>query len=118
MSQEHAKSVDIPTGEPSPKKKRRSKKINWDKVRVFSEPEYRVPWQLQQYSKGRGKIPAEPWIQAAIESGLAVMEPQESPQDWLEPLGDNPPARMNLEDLQSLIDKGLQEIWTTLKEEK
>lgn len=104
--------------EVSPKRKRRSKKINWDKVKVFAEPEYRVPWALQKYSKGKGSIPPEPWIQAAIESGLAVMEPHESPSDWLEPLGDHPPAEMNREDLQALIDKALQDIWTILKEDK
>lgn len=118
MSQEPKSREATPRAEASPKRKRRSKKINWDKVKVFAEPEYRVPWQLQQYSKGRGSAPAEPWIQAAIESGLAVMEPQESPSDWLEPLGDNPPARMSQEDLQALVDKGLQEIWSILKEDK
>jgi hypothetical protein len=89
------------------------KNADWDKIKVFKEPEYRVPWKLALYSKGKQGAAAapEPWIQAAIESGLAVMEPRDGGgSEWLEPLGDHPPARMTRAELEALINQGIQDM--------
>ncbi len=92
----------------------RSKKINWDKVRVFKQPEYRLPFSLGKYVPGkRTQQDPELWIQVAIESGLVEMGSLRGGGpvgDLLDPLNGNPPARMNREDLEALVTKGLMEV--------
>lgn len=87
---------------------------NWDKIKVFKEPEYRLPYKLAKYMPGRkGSQDPELWLQVAIESGLVVMEECEEAARrgaWLEPLGDNPPARMTREELEALIEAGIREV--------
>jgi hypothetical protein len=96
------------------KSKGRSKKINWDKVRVFKQPEYRLPFVPSKYVRGkRARQDPELWIQVAIESGLVEMGSLSGGGpvgDLLDPLNGNPPARMNREDLEALVTKGLMEV--------
>lgn len=93
----------------------RSKKINWEKVRVFDKPEYRLPFKLSKYTagkKGRGYDP-EPWLQAAIESGLVEMGSLAGGKvvgEFLEPIGRHPPARMKPEKLEAMLLKGISDI--------
>lgn len=101
---------------PVTRRRRRSGRIDWSKVKVFEQPEYRLPWQLAKYTRGKnplGVLGPEPWVEAAIESGLVVMDVREGEQlsgEWFEPLGDNPPPQMTREELEGLIAKGIADL--------
>lgn len=113
MPPEAASPSSSTTTHPMDRKLGRSKKINWDKVKVFDKPEYRLPFKLSKYTQGRGGYEPEPWLQAAIESGLVEMGSLEKGGrvgEWLEPIGDHPPARMKREELEALMAKCLAEM--------
>lgn len=127
MSREPSDPVDTQKVEesqntsPTPRSKakphrKRGGKIDWDAVKVFQEPEYKIPYKLTTYMPGKrskNAIAPELWVQVAIESGLVAMASQsEATQggEWLEPLNGNPPARMNPGELQTLIADGIADI--------
>lgn len=97
-------------------KRTKAKRIDWNKVKVFEEPAYRLPFRLAMYTNGphKGKngafIPPPLWLQVAIESGLVEMgSPGKASQGGalLEPIGSHPPARMKSGELDRMITEGL-----------
>ena len=110
MSREPSDRMGTPKGE----KSKRTKKIDWDKVKVFDKPEYLVPYKLAKYMPGkRSKNYVEPelWLQVGIESGLVATASRdgETGGEWMQPLDDNPPAYMKAEDLEALLKKYIDE---------
>lgn len=91
----------------------RSKKINWDKVKVFAKPEYRLPYKLTKYMQGKKpENSGEPelWLQVAIESGLVEMGSLHEDgrvRELLEPIDGAPKARASRADLEMLLAKGI-----------
>lgn len=102
------------TREAKPATTRQSKKINWDKVRVVNQPVLRLPYKLAKYSgakRGVGYYPPELWVQAAIESGLAVMEPppEGAPKGgWFEIIDKKTFQPLRPGELQELINEGIK----------
>lgn len=53
-----------------------SNRKDWETVKVFQEPAFRVPVGLAQHTPGRRRysvIPPLPWLDAAIRAGLVEM---------------------------------------------
>ena len=96
-----------------------SKRINWDRIKVFKKPEYRLPWKLTKYMQGkRPKDYSEPelWLQAAIESGLVEMGslPEDGRvREILTPINGAPPPYLAAGELEVMLMKGMED---TLKE--
>lgn len=103
-----------------PKKKQPSK---WDKYKVFARPEYRTHYEYKALLPGR-KLPGsgrpEPWLEAAIRSGLVEMGSLEKATpggELLEPLNGHPPPRMSREALELMWAKGIAEVLSHKPEE-
>lgn len=95
----------------------RSRKTNWDAVRVFKEAEYRTPLKLGMYTKGkktRGAGEPDVWLQVAIESGLVEMGSLSEGYQGdglLDPIGKRRKVPfMSHEDLEAMIAKGIADI--------
>lgn len=96
-------------------KKKYKQPSRWDKYKVFARPEYRTH-EFKALMPGR-KLPEsgrpEPWLEAAIRSGLVEMGSPEKGLpvgDWLEPINGHPPPRMSREALELMWAKGIAEV--------
>lgn len=114
MSHEPSDPADSPKVDQSPvRKKRKDAKVNWDKVKVFAKPEYRIPFKAAIYQNGKkptGLIAPPAWLQAAIESGLVEMgSPNADGRavEFFDPIGAQPPARMSREELDRRLYEGI-----------
>ncbi len=86
----------------TPKAAKSSKtKVNWDKVKVFDRPELRLGLRLAKYTKGRGGLPPEPWVEAAIQSGLLELASPNAGdrRHWIEPIDGQPLQGLSLDDI-------------------
>lgn len=96
--------------------RKRGGKIDWDRVKVFKEAEYRFPYRLGVLTPGKRSKnlgSPDPWLLAAIESGLVETVSRDEVTaggEWLTPLGDHPPARMKPGALEQMIAEGIQEL--------
>lgn len=103
------------TGKPT-----RSKKIKWETMKVFDQPEFTVPFGISMYKRGKKPqgIPGpELWMQAAIESGLVAMgsfDAAEQKHEMYKPSKDHPPQEMN-KSLDQLLDEGIADTLAKLE---
>lgn len=116
-------SGETPSSQPS-STPRRSRRLKWDKVKVFDKPEYRLPYPLTGFPKGRrrkGLARSAGWLEVALESGLVETGlPNEASQGGvlLKPLDDHPPARMTREELNELVRQGLERTLAELQKKR
>lgn len=108
------------TTAPKGRKRGPQKKLNWESMKVFDRPLYRMPYQLAKYRKGKKGLSGDPplWMQVAIESGLVEMGSQSKGCQGgalLEPIGKAPPPRASREELIDMITLGLIESYEKMK---
>lgn len=106
-------SSPAPSGRGATRKAGRSK-IDWDKVKVFEKPEFRVPFTFQKYRNGKKSgIEPELWMQVAVESGLVEMgSPHEDGGvgEWYEPTEGFAKPYMSRAELEALLVKGIADL--------
>lgn len=90
-------------------------------VRLFA-PELEVPFHLSIFTPGRGKkVSPQPWLEAAVRSGLAVMGSPSGGKlgpGLLRPLKGNPLKGMKPGDLEELLLKGTMEAMAQIKKDE
>lgn len=84
------------------------------------KPVLNLPYKLSLYQKGRTGVLPEPWLQAAIESGLVemVLPKEGEPRGgWLEPKPGEK-TTMTAEELEQLLHESMAETLKELEELK